>query len=85
MARLRKVAEVVDEEADTDAGGAYGGVGFCGVVPGGAGDVEVCPGVSIDVGFEEGTCGECAAGATARILEVGVVAFDLVSVAFENG
>ena len=43
------------------------------------------PSVSIDVGFEKGACCECAAGATASVFEVGIVAFDLVAVAFENG
>ena len=75
----------IDQQPHANACRADRGVGFVGIRPSRAGDVEVCPGEVLDVSLEKSSGGECARGTPPRVFEVRDLAFDEVPVIVEDG
>src|SRR5690554_642191 len=73
--------QVVDQQGDRAAGGAFGFAG----VPGGAGDVQVGPGVVFGEAAQEAGGGDGACRAAADVGHVGKVAVELALVFVPQG
>lgn len=75
----------IDQQPHANARRADRGVGFGGISPSRAGNVEVCPGEVLDVSLEKSSGGECACGTPTRVFKVRDLAFDEVPVIVKDG